>query len=44
MLMIVVQKSKNTYGTATARNIADTLYTEQNKTDGQKYLNNKERC
>ena len=27
-------KVKATYGTATARNIADTLWTEQNKTDG----------
>ena len=29
------KKVKGTYGTATARNIADTLYTEQNKTDGE---------
>ena len=28
-------KVKGTYGTATAREIADTLYTEQNKTDGE---------
>ena len=27
-------KVTGTYGTATAKNIADTLYTEQNKTDG----------
>ena len=28
-------KVKGTYGTATARNIADTLWTEQDKTDGK---------
>tara|TARA_Y100000741_G_scaffold57812_1_gene40212 strand:+ start:15 stop:641 length:627 start_codon:yes stop_codon:yes gene_type:complete len=28
-------KVKGTYGTATAKAIADTLYTEQNKTDGE---------
>ena len=34
-MTLQAKKVKGTYGTATARNIADTLYTEQNKTDGE---------